>query len=137
MAERVLGPTGSRRRRRFLFVPILIVSAAALMFVAGAQAVHDENFQLDGDVSASTTTAVGGTTQNLDWDSLINADGSLKALPAGFTASSFDRDFLTNANGTFNTADTTTFATGSKDTLPIGLGGSVPSVTTSTARLTS
>ena len=79
MAERVIGPTGSRRRRRFLFVPILIVSAAALMFVAGAQAVHDENFQLDGDVIASTTTAVGGTTQNLDWgDSLINADGSLK-----------------------------------------------------------
>lgn len=122
MAERVLGPTGSRRRRRFLFVPILIVSAAALMFVAGAQAVHDQNFQLDGDVSASTTTNVGGTTQNLDWDSLINADGSLKALPAGFTASSFDRDFLTNANGSFNTADTTTFATGSKDTLPISPG---------------
>ena len=50
MATRILGPTRSRRRRRFLFVPILIVSAVALMFVAGAQAVHDENFQLDGDV---------------------------------------------------------------------------------------
>ena len=58
----------------------------------------------------------------MDWDSFFNADGSEKALPTGFTASSFDRDFLTNANGTFNTADTTTFATGSKDTLPITPG---------------
>ena len=51
MAERVLGPTGSRRRRRLLLVPMLVVSAIALMFVAGAQAVHGEAFQLDGDVA--------------------------------------------------------------------------------------
>jgi hypothetical protein len=118
MAERILGPTGSSRRRRFLFVPMLAVSALALMFVAGAQAVHDETFQLDGDVIASTTTSVGGTTQTIDWDSLFDAAGAPKALPAGFTASGFDKDFA-NTGTTFITSDTTTFATGSKDTLPI------------------
>jgi hypothetical protein len=116
---RIVGPTGSRRRRRFLSVPLLVVSALTLMFVAGAQAVHDLDFQLDGDVLASTTTNVGGSTQTVDWDSLINADGTVKdPLPAGFGAATFDKDFLNNGT-TFLTSDTTTFATGSKDTLPI------------------
>jgi hypothetical protein len=127
MAERILGPTGSRRRRRFLFVPMLLVSAVALMFVAGAQAVHDEVFQLDGDVVASTTTTVppGPTppaeTQLFDWDSLFNADGSTKSsLPTGFENADLTRDFNTNAaETTFLTNDGTTFSTGSKDTLPI------------------
>ena len=119
MAERVFGPTGSRRRRRFLFVPMLVVTAVALMFVAGAQAVHGEQFQLDGDVLASTTTTIGGVTQNVDWDSLINANGTVKSsLPSGFDAATFDKDF-NNTGTTFLTNDTTTFATGSKDELAI------------------
>ena len=118
MATRILGPTGGRRRRRFLFVPILLVSAVALLFVAGAQAVHGENFQLDGDVLASTTTNVGGVTQNFDWDSLFDANGAELPPPANFGESSFNKDFL-NTGTTFITSDTTTFATGSKDTLPI------------------
>ena len=119
MAERVFGPTGSRRRRRFLLVPMLVVAAAAMMFVAGAQAVHGEAFQLDGDVLASTTTTIGGVTQNVDWDSLINADGTVKSsLPSGFDAATFDKDF-NNTGTTFLTDDTTTFATGSKDELAI------------------
>ena len=92
----------------------------ATLGVGPAFAVHDEAFQLDGDVSASTTTTVGGTTQTVDWDSIFTAAGAKKSpLPAGFTAAVFDRDFVTNANGTFNTSDATTFTTGSKDTLPI------------------
>ncbi len=87
--------------------------------VPTAFAVHDGVFQLDGDVSASTTTTVGGTTQSVDWDSLFNASGGKLALPSGFTASVFSKDFGTNANGSFNTSDPTTFTTGSKDTLPI------------------
>ena len=118
MAERVLGPTGSRRRRRFLLVPILVVSAVAMMFVAGAQAVHGEAFQLDGDVLASTTTNIGGVTQTVDWDSLFDANGLEKPLPAGFNATSFDKDF-NNTGTTFLTDDTSTFATGSKDELAI------------------
>jgi hypothetical protein len=61
MASRILGPTGSRRRRRFLLGPILLASALLALFVAGAaRAVHDAEFQLDGDVVANTTTNVGG-----------------------------------------------------------------------------
>ena len=94
MTERVLGEKGSRRRKRFLLLPVLATAALALLWVAGAQAVHGEEFQLDGDVIASTTTSIGGSTQTLDWDSLINADGTEKALPANFTASDFQKDFL-------------------------------------------
>jgi hypothetical protein len=111
-----------RRRKQLLAVvaaSVLIAGYAALP----AFAVHDQTFQLDGDVSAATTTSVGGTTQTLDWDSIFTAAGANQnPLPTGFTAAKFDRDFLTNANGTFNTTDDTTFATGSKDTLPITPG---------------
>jgi len=97
---------------------VLAVYAALPAF-----AVHDLSFQLDGDVSASTTTTVGGNTQSLDWDSLFTSAGAnVDPLPTGFTTAAFDRDFLTNANGSFNTNDPTTYATGSKDTLPITPG---------------
>jgi hypothetical protein len=100
-------------------------------------AVHDELFQLDGDTSGirhTTPTAA----QTKDWDDLFNADGSnntsLVSPGAGtskFTNADFVRDFgvkvsstdtcsLTNVTSTtFCTADKTTFATGSKDTLDI------------------
>jgi hypothetical protein len=118
MTERVLGEKGGKRRKRFLFLPILVTTALALFWIAGAQAVHDEEFQLDGDVIASTTTSVGGSTQLLDWDSLFDATGAEKSLPANFTASDFQKDF-NNSGTTFLTNDGTTYATGSKDTLPI------------------
>jgi hypothetical protein len=112
---------------------VLIFVAAFTVFAVYAAlpafAVHDNTFQLDGDVSASTTTSVGGSTQLLDWDSLFDSAGAPKALPAGFSASAFDRDFGTNPGcsltaqtGTFCTSDATTYATGSKDTLPITPG---------------
>src|SRR3954447_7702053 len=60
MTERVLGPTGSVRRRRFLFWPILMAACTALFFVAGAQAVHDTgSFELDGNATTATSH---------DWD---------------------------------------------------------------------
>jgi hypothetical protein len=122
-----------QRGRRYL------TALAALGLVAGTfaitstvLAVHDLAFQLDGDVSASTLTHVpAGTTQSVDWDSLFNSSGApiTGSLTGGFTASSFQRDFRTNpgcsltATGTtFCTKDTTTYATGSKDTLPITPG---------------
>jgi hypothetical protein len=65
MAERILGPTDSRRRRRFLLVPMLMVALAALFLVAGAQAVHDlDLFELDR--NAVDDGAVAGD----DWNSL-------------------------------------------------------------------
>jgi hypothetical protein len=127
MATRILGPTGSRRRRRFLFVPILVIAAAALLLVGAAQAVHDENFQLDGDVLASTTTNYGNPphTQQFDWDSFFNAAGQKSpVLPdasrPGFTSSGFDRDFNLNADGSYNTSDQTTYTQGSKDIDNVG-----------------
>jgi hypothetical protein len=126
MRQRILGPEGSKRRWRFRFLslPLLLATALALLLAGSAQAVHDLTFQLDGDVSASTTTHVGPNTQNLDWDSFFDSSGNQIAgsLTGGFTNSTFTRDFLTNADGSFNTADHTTFATGSKDTLNITPG---------------
>jgi hypothetical protein len=91
--------------------------------ISNALAVHDEAFQLDGDVSASTTTNFGGHTQGVDWDSLFDSNHAKKTLPTDFNASGFDVDFLTTSSrrdGTvFDSHDSTTYATGSKDTLPI------------------
>jgi hypothetical protein len=119
MTERVLGEKGSKRRKRFLLIPVLLVTALALFWVAGAQAVHDLNFQLDGDVVTSPDGSVGGNTQAVDWQDLFNASGGeITPLPTGFTESDFTTDFQRSGT-TFITKDTTTFATGSKDTLPI------------------
>jgi hypothetical protein len=96
-----------------LVTSLLVVSGTVL-------AVHDEDFQLDGDVIASTTTNAGGSTQTVDWDSIFDANGdAVASLPTGFSDPGFEADFNVNGNGTFNTSDNTTYATGSKDTLPI------------------
>ena len=119
MTERLIGESGSKKRRRFLFVPIVLVACMALFVVAGAQAVHDETFQLDGDVVTGAPTNIGGRTQNVDWDSLFNASGgTIAPLPAGYNDAHLVKDFQ-NTGSTFITSDPTTFATGSKDTLPI------------------
>jgi hypothetical protein len=57
---RIVGPTGSRRRRRFLFLPILLIAAAGLYMTAGAQAIHvfpDSSLELDGNVADSPAGA--------------------------------------------------------------------------------
>lgn len=96
---------------------------AGLLGSAGiALAVHDEEFQLEGNTVDDPAAAA-----DFDWESFFNASGQESpVLPdvsrPGFEASGFDRDFATNANGTFNTSDGSTFATGSKDTLPITPG---------------
>jgi len=112
------------RRRALVALAATTSSVAALtLFPSTAYAVHDLTFQLDGDVSASTTTNVGGHTQTLDWDSLFTSAGTkVNPLPTGFNAATFSKDFTTNPNGSFSTADPTTFTTGSKDTLPISTG---------------
>src|SRR5690349_18523599 len=52
MAERILGPTGSTRRKRFLLVPLTLAALAAFFVIAGAQATPPEQnppgyFELD------------------------------------------------------------------------------------------
>jgi hypothetical protein len=120
MRRPLVGLRGAGRRRRILVAGVASTAAVGAFFISNALAVHELAFQLDGDVDHTTTTSVGGTTQNLDWDSFFNSSGNrILPLPAGFTASSFDTDFVTNTNGTFNTSDNSTWATGSKDTLAI------------------
>jgi hypothetical protein len=154
MSTRVLGPKGSKRRKRFLLVPILLVACTALFLIGSAQAVHDLEFQLDGNALSTVcgTTPDGNcTTQVFDWgrpsgssdaNYLFNANRTVNtsvvnsANSTGFTAAAFQRDFglkvsaadncsLTSTDATkpFCTADTTTFATGSKDIQNISGGG--------------
>ena len=57
MTERVIGPTGSPRRRWTLLLPIVAVIALGLFYIAGAQAVHDDAdalIQLDRDGFTAT-----------------------------------------------------------------------------------
>jgi uncharacterized repeat protein (TIGR01451 family) len=82
--------------------------ALVLITATGAQAVHDLKFELDGDTVTQSSSKV-------DWNSLFNADGSSKALPANFIASGFKADYAL--------PDTSTFATGSKDIHNISGGG--------------
>jgi hypothetical protein len=114
---RIFGSPGRSRRLRTVGALASCLLLVGLILAPGALAVHDLEFQLDGNVIDNPASA-----QDFDWANLFDANGNEIALPAGFTASAFDRDFLTNANGTFNTSDTTTFTTGSKDTLPISPG---------------
>ena len=70
MAQRFLGPTGSRRRRRMLIGPTLLMAAVALLLTAGAQAVHDVGvFELEG--NAVTDHAGAGLPD--DWDRICKA----------------------------------------------------------------
>jgi len=110
-----------RRGRRWLTaLATLAVISGTLVLGSTALAVHEEDFQLDGDVLESTTTSIGGSDQTVDWDTIFDADGEPKSLPTGFSAPGFEDDFLVDPDdGSFVTSDTTTFATGSKDTLPV------------------
>jgi len=117
-----------RRYRRSLTSIALFVVVGLISLPVILLAVHDLTFQLDGDAIASTTTNKGNPPhlQTVDWDSIFNADGTTKAsLPTGFGTARLDRDFLSTTPtnqapfGNLITSDQTTYATGSKDTLPI------------------
>ena len=119
-----------RGRRPLAALAILGVVVATLLIAAIALAVHDLQFQLDGNVVASPVTTVGGHDQPRDWASFFDASGNkvsgaLSTTGEGFTASAFKADFNTTTKKgatVFATLDATTFATGSKDTLPINPG---------------
>ena len=123
---RIVGPPGSRRRRRFLAIPVLLTMVVGLLFIGTAAAVHDLDFQLDGNVVSSPDGTVGGTTQEFDWADFFDANGAKLPLTGDFDSSAFNRDFAPlNANGSFNSSDRTTWATGSKDTHNVSGGGTI------------
>lgn len=115
MDEFFLVPKPKRTRRSLLGV-LAAVSLIAVFAVQSALAVHDLQFQLDGD------TDVDAVSQPFDWESFFNAAGGELPLPsADFTDSGFAPDF-SRVNGAYSTLDPTTFATGSKDILSISPG---------------
>src|SRR5438094_664686 len=136
MSTRFFGRSGGRKGRRLLVsVPMFAAVALASLYIVGsAQAVHELDFQLDGDVShACPTGNTFCTAAQKDWADFFDASGSPISGAVGgtgnpFTNSAFKRDFRTNpgcsitGTGSFCTHDTTTYATGSKDTLNITPG---------------
>jgi hypothetical protein len=150
MARKVIGPTGSRRRRWLFLCTTFAAIALAVIIIPSALAVHDLHFQLDGD---TTSTAYSSPTPNsgleYDWNDIFNVADDTTAqtqtvsvnsnnVGSGktFDTAAFQRDFETNPtcpttsaiglnslSTNFCTADDTTYATGSKDTLGIGNGG--------------
>ena len=116
LTKKDIRPRGRWRKR---WGTLLVLIAAAALTSIAVLAVHDLEFQLDGDVISSTTTSVGGTTQLIDWDAIFTSTGANQnPLPAHFDHAALSKDFNNNGN-TFLTSDQTTYATGSKDTLPI------------------
>jgi hypothetical protein len=129
-------------RRWIAFVAGAGLLIATLAIAGFAFAVHDDNFQLDGNVLATCPPAPDTglcTTTQKDWADLFVVtddttagtqtvtNSSVFSDAGPFTTGSFIRDFRSGTSCTldslsttkFCTADTTTFATGSKDTLDI------------------
>jgi hypothetical protein len=115
---------GGRLRKRLL----LGLTAASLIGTAlvapAAQAVHDEAFELDGNVAKASPA--GGP--EVDWDDDIVGVGAngfstpKTSLPAGFGAATAGPDFTTTIRRgveVAQTGDDSTFTTNSKDTLDI------------------
>jgi hypothetical protein len=64
MTQRILGPEGSQRRRRFLWVPILLAACGAMFVIVGAQASPPEQagfFELDKNVQNNLSTTLLGS----------------------------------------------------------------------------
>lgn len=67
MARKVIGPTGSQRRRWLLLCTTIAAIAMAVVFIPSAFAVHDTGaFELDG--NATNNAAVAGD----DWDNVCH-----------------------------------------------------------------
>jgi hypothetical protein len=125
MKHRILELMPARRRRLRAIIVIAIVGFATA--IAGtAFAVHDEAFELDGNIDKADSAGTG----NVDWNDNIvgvNAQGFATAqpalsLPAGFSAATAGPDFTTTTKRgqeVAETSDTSTFTTNSKDILDI------------------
>src|SRR4051812_24265949 len=114
--SRLFGAFGGRWSR--IAVSIAAICGFVALASAPAGAVHDLHFQLDGNTSA--TSYPGGSTANqpYDWESFFNGSGAggtgapvPGSLTGGFVTTGFKADFAL--------PDSSTYATGSKDTLPV------------------
>jgi hypothetical protein len=107
MATRVLGPTGSAKRRRFLFVPVVLVAALALFWIAGAQGSAPQSagvFQLDGNAfSSDTVTGLDGAGSE-DWNNICPSTLTGGAAPgcSGPSSIATAQSFVRDGDGTPN-----------------------------------
>jgi hypothetical protein len=123
MTERILGEAGPKRRRRFRFVflPILLTSALALLLAGGAQAVHDDGiFQLDR--NAVTADPGNPATTGEDWDKVCSS-GTPAGAASCLGGTAADASFWT-VDAVNNKGNDTTLYTGgsTKDDLNINGG---------------
>jgi hypothetical protein len=144
MARKVIGPTGSRRRRWLFLCTAMAAIAMAVIIIPSALAVHDFHFQLDGDTSSTSYSA---PTPNLgveyDWHDIFTVTNNAPVAPATvgtqtvsnnsanvgsgktFDDASFTRDFETNAacpttSGVGLNSLSTNFCTGDDTTYATG-----------------
>jgi hypothetical protein len=139
-----------RRGRRLMTALATLTLVSATFIAAGtALAVHDLDFQLDGNTAdtcpPAPDTGLCASSQE-DWNDLfavgtaagaqtVSSTAPVTGASGNFTTSTFSRDFRTGTSQTCKTAaalsstaltfctyDSTTFATGSKDTLEINTG---------------
>jgi hypothetical protein len=89
----------------------LALATSSILAMAPTQAVHDEGFALQGNLFGT----------GIDWEDLFDVTGTptvttpKASLPGAFTAAAFAKDW--------ELPDTTGYATGTKDELPISLPG--------------
>src|SRR5213079_1143521 len=108
MARKVIGLTGSRRRRWLFLCTSFAALAVAVLVIPSAFAVHDENvFQLDGN---AVTSAQSTPTALEDWDLICKAN----RVQVGTLAAA-----ITTASATSITVNETSSLPGA--TLPINI----------------
>ena len=114
----------SVRRRHLRTVAVLAIVGAVAAIAGTALAVHDEAFELDGNIDDANPA--GGP--EVDWDNDIVGVGAngfsapQTSLPAGFSAATAGPDFMTTTRRGVEvavTGDDSTFTTNSKDILDI------------------
>jgi hypothetical protein len=88
MTERVIGPTGSKRRRRTLLLLPLAALAALMLAIMGSAANGPSpiNFEIEGNLEAGAVAT--GTAVGSDWINLDSGNGGLGALQCPNNASS-------------------------------------------------
>src|SRR5881392_3389855 len=107
------GPGMRPRRKRLAQVGAVMLAAGGLVVASTitASAVVTDFFELDGNLTDQAAAPP-------DWSNLFDSTGTPQSsLPTGFVSAAFFKDFTAGS-----TADTTTYATGSKDTLDITPG---------------
>ena len=94
MTRKILGPEGSKRRKRFWLVPVLVAAIAVVFYVTGAQAVlpgSPSKFEGGNDPTTGLGNMTVDTSGNTDWVSVQSSSNyvHLTDVAASTTDDSF------------------------------------------------